>query len=57
MQLLPDTALHSEEAALRGHINNTVAVGGFTIQSVEAQLLAGEPSGTPQNCKIRLHTH
>ena len=48
MQLLPDTQLHPEEAALRGHINGSVAVGGRTITSFEADLLAGEPSGALQ---------
>ena len=48
MQLLPDTQLHPEEAALRGHINDGVAVGGRTIQSIEAELLAGEAAGAPQ---------
>ena len=48
MQLLADTQLHPEEAALRGHINDTVAVGGRTITSFEADLLAAEPSGAPQ---------
>ena len=48
MQLLPDTILHPEEAALRGHIYNTVAVDGCIIQNLESQLLAGEPAGAPQ---------
>ena len=48
MQLLADTALHPEEAALRGHINDSVAVGTRTIQSIEAELLAADPRGAPQ---------